>query len=90
MPLDDGTTSFSERYLLEDGLDTFVRNNEALSILKKVQSLGERTFDDIVSQRDPFGLNYFEDKKEIMFRICRQCAEEIRIPRCIPRWISDV
>ena len=67
--MDDGSQSYSERYLLEEGLDTFIRNNEALSILKKIKDIGEDTFDSIVSQRDPFGLNYFEDKKEIMFKL---------------------
>ena len=87
--LDDGTQSYSERYLLEDGLDTFVRNNEALSILKKVQRLGEQTFDNIVSQRDPFGLNYFEDKKEIMFKLFHKKKEKNDLPIYYYGWQKD-
>lgn len=65
---DGGNVTESERYLLEDGLDTFIRLNEALSILNKVRSKGEQSFSDIVSQRDPFGLNYFENGHENMFK----------------------
>ncbi len=44
------------RPLLEKGLDVFVRYNESISILKKVQQLKEKTFSEIVSARKPFGL----------------------------------
>ena len=59
----------SNRYLLEPGLETFIRFNEAISILNKVRDKKEKSFSDIVSQRDPFGLNYYEDGKEKMFKI---------------------
>ncbi len=58
-----------ERYLLEEGVNTFIRFKEGLSILKKVQSLQEKSFSDIVSPRDPFGLNYYENGRERMFKI---------------------
>lgn len=58
----------SERYLLEEGLETFIRFNEAISIVNKVRQAGEKSFADIVSQRDPFGLNYFENGHENMFK----------------------
>jgi site-specific DNA-methyltransferase (adenine-specific) len=45
-----------ERPLLEKGLDVFVRYNESISILKKVQSFKEKSFSEIVSARKPFGL----------------------------------
>lgn len=45
----------SERYLLEKGATTFIRNIEALSILRKVQSFNENVFSSIVSANDPFG-----------------------------------
>jgi site-specific DNA-methyltransferase (adenine-specific) len=44
------------RPLLEKGMDVFVRYNEAISILKKVQRLKEKSFSEIVSSRKPFGL----------------------------------
>lgn len=61
-------TSYSERPLLESGLSTFIRWNEAVSIIHKVKSKQETSFSDIVSPRDPFGMNYFEGKREIMFK----------------------
>ncbi len=45
-----------ERPLLETGSDTFVRFNEAISILRKVQTKKESSFENIVSPRRPFGL----------------------------------
>jgi len=47
--------STSERPLLEKGADTFVRYNEAIPILRKVQAKKEKSFSDIVSSRKPFG-----------------------------------
>ena len=57
---EDGRVVESNRPLLEEGMDTFVRMYEGLSILKKVQAKKEKSFYDLVSQRDPFGLNYYE------------------------------
>lgn len=45
------------RPLLEDGCDVFIRYNEAISILHKVQSFGEKSFEPLVSARKPFGLD---------------------------------
>ena len=39
-----------------DEYDTFVRWNQAIPILRKVQSLNEDTLDKVVSSRKPFGL----------------------------------
>lgn len=44
------------RPLLEKGLDVFVRYNESISILKKVQMQKAKSFSEIVSARKPFGL----------------------------------
>ncbi len=45
------------RPLLEDGGETFIRYNEAISILKKVQALKEPSLEKKVSARKPFGLD---------------------------------
>ncbi len=50
----------SKRYLLEKGSTIFIRNIEAISILKKVQALGEETFSTLVSANDPFGYDLRE------------------------------
>lgn len=53
--------SSAERQLLENGADTFIRYNDAISILKKVQLKKENTFSNFVSANDPFG---FDVKQE--------------------------
>lgn len=52
----DGRVSEAKRYLQESDNDIFIRNNEAVSILKKVQIKKEETFSNLVSSRKPFGL----------------------------------
>lgn len=44
------------RPLLENGCDTFIRYNEAINILHKVQVHNEASIFDFVSSRKPFGL----------------------------------
>lgn len=53
----DGDRVVSEvtRPLIEPGVDTFIRRNEQISILRKVRSFEEPAFMDIVSPNDPFG-----------------------------------
>ncbi len=46
--------SISERPLLEENCDVFIRYSEGVSILHKVMKLNEPTFDSIVSSRKPF------------------------------------
>lgn len=54
----DGNISDSvKRPLLEEGCDTFIRYNEAIGILRKVQKYKEETIYDKVSSRQPFGLS---------------------------------
>jgi len=53
--------SESERPLLEKGADTFIRFNEAISILRKVQHLKEENFASIISANDPFGFDVREE-----------------------------
>lgn len=50
-------TSETERALLEDGASTFIRYNEAIPILKKVQTKKEKSFSDLISANDPFGFD---------------------------------
>jgi len=51
--------SKDNRPLLEKGGDTFIRYNEPIPILRKVLSLGEPSFSDLVSSQKPFGLRGF-------------------------------
>ena len=43
------------RPLLENGTSSFVRFNQAIPILRKVRALKEKSFEQIVSPRKPFG-----------------------------------
>ena len=53
-----------ERPLLEDGCDTFIRYNEAVDILHKVQKDKSPSMEQIISPRLPFGLpNTFKGTK---------------------------
>lgn len=52
----EGKRSKQYRYLLEDGDNSFVRFNEATSIMQKINSSSEN-FSTIVSCRKPFGLD---------------------------------
>ena len=56
----DGSVTESNRPLLEPGLDTFIRQNNLISILRKVQQKSEKSFVDIVSARDAFGYDIRE------------------------------
>jgi len=65
------------RQVLETDISTFVRNNEAISILKKVRKLNEETYSNRVKSRNPYGIpsNFFdfsttqsEENSIILFR----------------------
>lgn len=47
----------SIRYLKENGLDTFIRDNKSIEILHKVQAFNEDNFSRLVSSRKPFGFS---------------------------------
>ena len=65
--LDDGEQPTVARKL--DEFDIFVRDTRAVSILKKVQPLGEPSMGDLVSGDTPFGLaTNFDEYKEKPFR----------------------
>jgi putative type II restriction endonuclease len=53
----NGTVSIADRPLVMTGMDSFIRHNEAVSIVEKVRKKTMATFDSIVSSRDPFGLD---------------------------------
>ncbi|HET7625559.1 MAG TPA: Eco57I restriction-modification methylase domain-containing protein, partial [Verrucomicrobiae bacterium] len=53
----NGQISKMERPLLEGNSDSFIRFNEAISILRKVQILNEKPFFEIISANDPFGFD---------------------------------
>lgn len=58
------SVTVSERGLLEGNTSTFIRYNEAISILNKVRSFNEETMDNRVQSRLPFGIpSNFEDYK---------------------------
>jgi site-specific DNA-methyltransferase (adenine-specific) len=50
-----GRISVMERPLLDFGADTFIRYNEAISIVEKVRIYGERSMKELVSSSKPFG-----------------------------------
>ena len=54
-----------KRPLIEDATDIFIRYNEAIPILRKVQTFQEKSFSEFISSRKPFGLpTNFKGKKE--------------------------
>ena len=54
--MSDGKKSTAVRPLLEPGVDVFIRYNEAVSIINKVKSHGEKSIIEIISSQKPFGL----------------------------------
>jgi len=57
-----GESSTLERPLLEDGAETFIRYNEAVSILRKIRKWKEASFSDIMGANDPFGFDVRVEK----------------------------
>ena len=55
--------SQAKRPLKENGIDVFVRYNQAISILNKVKKFNEKKFDEVVSTQKPFGLRTYEKGK---------------------------
>ena len=56
--------SVMRRPLLEKGCDTFIRYNESISILRKVQAFNEPTMSNQVSSQKPFGFRTFVKGRE--------------------------
>ena len=66
--LEGKLSSISVRPLLEKGAETFIRYNEAIPILRKVQKFKEKSFSSCVSSRKPFGFpTNFTDYKSKPF-----------------------
>ncbi len=51
----------SVRPLLEPGMETFIRESEQISILRKVQNISSHFFTEIISANDPFGFDVREE-----------------------------
>lgn len=64
----EGKTSTMKRPLLEKGLDSFIRYNEAVPILHKIFKHKENSFIDKVSSQKPFGLRTYAVGKPIPFK----------------------
>ena len=52
----NGVSSKTERPLLEEGADVFIRYNDAISIVRKVSTKKEDNFSNLVSPRNPYGI----------------------------------
>ncbi len=57
--------SVMRRPLLEKGCDTFIRYNESISILRKIQAFKEPTMNTQVSSQKPFGFRTFVKGREV-------------------------
>ena len=65
----EGKASTMERPLLEKGQDTFIRYNDAVSILHKISRHKEKSFSKQVSARKPFGFSTdYRDYKKREFK----------------------
>ena len=86
------------RPLLEKGCSTFVRYNESISILRKIQNFNEITMDKMVSSRKPFGLptnfpNIFKEPKKGYIKIYGYLKEGYVNPANIKQnreWVDKI
>ena len=60
--------SVLKRPLLEKNSDSFIRFNEAISIIRKIAAKGEKLFIEQISSRKPFGIVSSVKPKEINFK----------------------
>lgn len=67
----DSLSNPIKRSLIEKDQGVFVRYNQAISILRKVQTFNEAPFNELVSARKPFGLGTnFSDSKSTATKEC--------------------
>ena len=84
-------TSRAERFLKEPNCDILIRYNEAIPILRKVNSLNESKFDSIVSTKKPFGFttnykgsnSYFKNSVKLYGNKRIEFVEKSKIQRNI-------
>lgn len=86
----NGKTTTTVRPLVEEGMETFVRNGELISLLYKVKSFDETSFSSIVSANDPFGFDTREEhsskRKKVLFSLVKS---ERSIPFYYNGWRND-
>lgn len=67
----NGNISIQQRPLLANNSDTFIRFNEAVTIVDKILSKREKHFNDFISSRKPFGITtnekIYPNKKDSTF-----------------------
>jgi len=64
----EGKSTTMLRPLLEKELKTFIRYNQAISILHKVMNFQEESFSQLISSQKPFGLRTYFKGKEKKFK----------------------
>lgn len=57
----NGSRISIERPLIEEGMDTFIRDGRMLSVLEKVKNFDDTSFASLVSANDPFGYDSREE-----------------------------
>jgi len=70
----NGVLSMTERPLLEEGADVFIRYNEVISILRKVIAKKETSFSTLVSPRNPYGV-----ASEVLEKVYSEQAEKVNV-----------
>jgi len=86
-----------KRPLLEADADTFIRQNEAIPIIRKIRNQQEDSFESLVSPQTPFGIitsfrNYSDKKKNGYLKIYTAQGEKYISPEHITRneqWIKN-
>ena len=70
-------TAVSQRPLLEDGSDVFIRYNEIISVIRKVTLFHEKSFSSIVSPRNPYAFKSdFTDSVDLS-KTCKMLGVEM-------------